>query len=141
MAYDPTNVFGRILRGELPRELLCEDSHAIAIMDAMPQSEGHALIITREPAATIFDISPEGLSACIRMAQRVAVAVRQAFEAAGLLIVQTNGSAAGQTVPHLHIHVIPRRPGEGMQAHAAQPVDPARLRASAERIRQHLSQA
>jgi histidine triad (HIT) family protein len=138
VAYDPTNTFGKILRGELPRELLCEDEHAIAIMDAMPQSQGHCLIITREPAATIFEISPDGLAACIRMTQRVAIAVRRAFEAPGLLIAQTNGSAAGQSVPHLHIHVIPRQSGEVLRAHAAVPADRVQLHADARRIRQYL---
>ena len=138
MSYDPNNVFARILRDELPSERLCEDAHAIAIMDAMPQSDGHALVITREPAVTVFEISAEGLAACARMAQRVAIAVQRAFDLPGVMIVQVNGTAAGQTVPHLHVHVIPRRHGEQLRMHAAVKADPAQLRLAAERIRQHL---
>jgi histidine triad (HIT) family protein len=138
MAYDPQNVFARILRGELPCTPLFEDQYTLAFMDLMPQTEGHALVITREPAETLFDLSPEGAAACIRTTQRVAAAVKRAFDAPGIMITQVNGAVAGQTVPHVHFHVIPRRPGEQLLMHAAVKADPEALRQQAERIRRLL---
>lgn len=138
MAYDPQNVFARILRGELPCVRLFEDEHTLAFMDLMPQSEGHALVITREPAETLLEMSPEGAAACMRTTQRVAAAVKRAFDPPGILITQVNGAAAGQTVPHVHFHVIPRRPGQALLMHSAVKADPDILRQQAERIRQWL---
>ncbi len=141
MSYDPDNVFARILRHELPCEQIYEDAHTLAIMDLMPQSEGHALVITREAAETLLELSPEAAAACIRATQRVAAAVKTAFEVPGILILQANGAAAGQTVPHVHFHVIPRRAGERLHPHASVKADPAQLRANAQRIRRCLSGA
>lgn len=138
MTYDPLNVFARILRGELPSERLFEDAHTLAFMDLMPQAEGHALVIPREPAATLFELSPDGVAACMRTTQLVAAAVKRAFDAPGIMIMQVNGAAAGQTVPHVHFHIIPRRPGEQLRMHAAVRADPAQLREQAERIRRAL---
>jgi histidine triad (HIT) family protein len=135
MAYDPQNVFARILRGELPCERVYEDAQTLAFMDLMPQSEGHTLVITREPAETLFDLSTEGAAACIRTTQRVAAAVKRAFDLSGVMIVQVNGAVAGQTVPHVHFHIIPRRAGDRLLMHAAIKADPTQLRANAERIR------
>jgi histidine triad (HIT) family protein len=134
VTYDPLNVFARILRGELPSERLFEDAHTLAFMDLMPQAEGHALVIPREPAATLFELSPDGAAACMRTTQLVAAAVKRAFDAPGIMIMQVNGAAAGQTVPHVHFHIIPRRPGEQLRMHAAVRADPAQLREQAERI-------
>jgi histidine triad (HIT) family protein len=138
MSYDPQNVFARILRDELPSERVYEDAQTLALMDLMPQSEGHVLVISREPAETIFELSSEAAAACIRTTQRVAAAVRCAFEVPGIMIMQMNGSAAGQTVPHVHFHIIPRRPGEPLRMHAAVKADPAQLRVHAELIRRCL---
>jgi histidine triad (HIT) family protein len=138
MAYDSQNVFARILRSELPCVRLFEDEHSLAFMDLMPQSEGHALVITREPAETLFDLSPAGVAACMRTTQHVAAAVKRAFDAPGILITQVNGPAAGQTVPHVHFHIIPRRRGEQLLMHAAVKADPEALRQQAERIRRWL---
>jgi histidine triad (HIT) family protein len=138
MSYDPQNVFARILRDELPSERVYEDAQTLALMDLMPQSEGHVLVISREPAETIFELSSEAAAACIRTTQRVAAAVRRAFDVPGIMIMQMNGSAAGQTVPHVHFHIIPRRPGEPLRMHAAVKADPAQLRVHAELIRRCL---
>ncbi|HTV95193.1 MAG TPA: HIT family protein [Steroidobacteraceae bacterium] len=138
MPYDPQNVFARILRNELPSIPLFEDAYTLAFMDIMPQSEGHSLVITREPAETIFDLSPDGAAACIRTAQLIAAAVKRAFDAPGIMITQVNGSAAGQTVPHVHFHIIPRRPGQPLLMHAAVRADPRLLLEQAERIRRWL---
>jgi len=138
MAYVPQNVFARILRGELPCVRLFEDERTLSFMDLMPQSEGHALVITREPAETLFELSPEGAAACMRTTQHVAAAVKRAFDAPGILITQVNGSVAGQTVPHVHFHIIPRRPGEQLLMHAAVKADSEVLRQQADRIRRWL---
>jgi len=139
MPYDPQNVFARILRNELPSERIYEDAETVAFMDIMPQSEGHSLVIPREAAETLFELSPEGAAACIRTTKLVADAVRRAFAVPGVLIAQVNGAAAGQTVAHVHFHIIPRRPGEALFMHAAIKADPRQLRANAERIRRCLS--
>ena len=139
MAYDPQNVFARILRNELPCERLYEDTATLAFMDVMPQSEGHALVITREPAETLLELSPEGAAACMRVTQMIAIAVVRAFDVPGVMITQVNGAVAGQTVPHVHFHIIPRRPGQPLAMHGAVKADPAQLRANAERIRRCLT--
>lgn len=138
MAYDPQNAFARILRNELPCVRLFEDAQTLAFMDLMPQTPGHALVIPREAAETLFDLSPESAAACIRTTQLVAEAIRRAFDAPGIMITQVNGAVAGQTVRHVHFHIIPRRPGEQLLMHAAVKADPEVLREQAERIRRWL---
>lgn len=134
MKYDPQNLFARILRGELPSIRVYEDVFTIAIMDIMPQADGHVLILPKEPAAEIFDLSADSAAACIRTTQRVAMAVKAALNPPGILIAQVNGRAAGQTVPHVHFHVIPRREGESLRPHGAVPADLDQLREIAARI-------
>jgi histidine triad (HIT) family protein len=135
MKYDPQNPFARILRGELPSLRVYEDDVTIALMDIMPQADGHVLVLTKEPVAEVFELSAEGAAACIRTAQKVARAVKAALNPPGVMIVQLNGSAAGQTVPHVHFHVIPRHAGLELKLHAAQAADMAQLREMAERIK------
>ncbi|MBK4735413.1 HIT family protein [Noviherbaspirillum pedocola] len=134
MSYDPQNPFARILRGELPSIRVYEDDLTVAIMDIMPQAEGHVLIMPKEPAVEIFELSVEGAAACMRTTHRVARAVKAALNPPGVLIAQFNGRAAGQTVPHVHFHVIPRREGDALKPHAAVQADPAQLREIADRI-------
>lgn len=134
MSYDPQNIFAKILRGELPCIKLYEDEHTLAFMDIMPQTDGHALIIPKEAAATIFDLSPEKLAATILTTQKIAKAVRKAFNLPGMLIAQTNGAAAMQSVPHLHFHVIPRRKDDTMRMHAAIVEDQEKLKRFAAQI-------
>jgi len=119
MTYDSQNAFARILRGELPSIKVYEDDATIAIMDIMPQTEGHVLILPKEPAVEIFELSVESAAACIRTTHKVATAVKAALNPPGIMIAQFNGSAAGQTVAHVHFHVIPRREGEPLKRHAA----------------------
>ncbi len=138
MSYDPNNIFGKILRNEAPAIRLYEDDQTLAIMDIMPQSAGHCLILTKEPAETIFEMTPEGVAACMRTTQRVAHAVRKALSPEGVFIGQFNGAAAGQTVPHVHFHVIPRRQGEDLKMHAREMGDQAELERIAEQIKQAL---
>ncbi|QAU33893.1 HIT domain-containing protein [Janthinobacterium sp. 17J80-10] len=134
MKYDHQNPFARILRGELPSIRIYEDDATIAIMDIMPQSEGHVLILPKEPAIEIFELSIESAAACIRTTHKVAAAVKAALNPPGIMIAQLNGSAAGQTVPHVHFHVIPKHDGEPLKLHAAVLADQDLLREVADRI-------
>ena len=133
-SYDTNNPFARILRGELPSIRVYEDEATIAIMDIMPQADGHVLVIPKEAAAEIFALSEESAAACIRTTKRVAAAVKAALEAPGVMIAQFNGSAAGQTVPHVHFHIVPRHADIPLKPHAGVPADTGRLRELAERI-------
>lgn len=134
MAYDPQNIFAKILRGEIPCIPVYEDQQTLAFMDIMPQAEGHTLVIPKEPAETIFDLSPAAAQALIASTQKVARAVRTAMEAPGILLAQVNGAAAGQTVPHVHFHIIPRRGGEPLGLHATKMEDVEKLKGFAARI-------
>ena len=135
MAYDPDNIFAKILRGEANAHVVLDEEHCLAFMDVMPQSSGHTLIIPREPAENIFDLSTEGLAHLSATTQRVAKAVETAFKPAGLMIAQLNGADAGQTVFHIHFHVIPRYAGEGLTFHARSMADTDELAANAAKIR------
>ncbi len=136
MSYDNNNPFARILRGELPCVKVAEDDATLAIMDLMPQADGHVLVIPKEPAAQIFELSGDAAAAGIRMTQRVAAAVRAALGPDGVFIGQFNGAAAGQTVPHVHFHVIPRWEGVELRLHARDIADAAALESVAQRIRE-----
>jgi histidine triad (HIT) family protein len=136
MAYDDNNVFAKILRGELPCHKVYEDDHSLAFMDIMPQADGHTLVIPKLPAITLFDLDATALGSLMGAVQTVAAAVKKAFDAPGIVLFQLNGAEAGQTVPHLHFHVLPSSLGALMRrAHAAQIEDPQKLAGYAERIR------
>jgi histidine triad (HIT) family protein len=135
MTYDPNNVFARILRGELPSVKIYEDALTLSLMDIMPSVEGHTLIIPKEPAEMIYDLSDEGAAAVIRTTKKVAGAVRRALEAPGIMLVQLNGAAAGMSIPHVHFHVLPRRAGLDLKLHGRQMVDAATLEPIAAKIR------
>jgi len=133
--YDPNNIFAKILRGELPKIAVYDDEHTLAFMDIMPAVEGHTLVIPKEPCESIFDVSPEAAAATIRTTQKVAGAVKKALNAPGVVIVQQNGAAAGQTIFHLHIHIIPRHAGVDLTFHGKQMVKPDVLEPVAAKIR------
>jgi histidine triad (HIT) family protein len=135
MAYDRNNVFARILRGEIPSHRVYEDDLTLAFMDVMPQADGHTLIIPKVEAENLLDTPPEALSAVVLTTQRVARAVRKAFDAPGILIAQLNGRTAGQSVFHMHFHVVPRREGLELRFHARDMADPKLLAEHAARIR------
>jgi histidine triad (HIT) family protein len=135
MAYDRNNVFARILRGEIPAHTVWEDAHTLAFMDVMPQADGHALVIPRVEAENIFELPPESLAATMLTTQRVARAVQKAFDAPGVMIAQLNGAAAGQSVFHVHFHVLPRHAGLELRFHARGMADPALLAEHAKRVR------
>jgi histidine triad (HIT) family protein len=134
MAYDPQNTFARILRGEAPCVKVLEDEQVLAFMDLMPQADGHTLVVPKAAAETILELAPASAAACINAAQRLAPAILKAVEAEGLLIVQVNGSAAGQAVPHVHFHLIPRWAERPLKAHATERANAHRLEATAARI-------
>jgi histidine triad (HIT) family protein len=135
MAYDRNNVFARIVRGEIPAHKVFEDEHTLAFMDVMPQADGHTLVIPKAEAENLFDLPGPALAATILSTQRVARAVQKAFAAPGILIAQLNGSAAGQSVFHIHFHVLPRHEGLDLRFHARDMADPALLAAQAARVR------
>jgi histidine triad (HIT) family protein len=135
LAYDPNNIFARILRGELPKVTVYEDANTLAFMDIMPSVEGHTLVIPKEAAETILDLSPESAAAVMATTQKVARAVKKALDAPGIMLVQLNGTAAGQSVPHLHFHVLPREEGLDLKLHGRAMVDPKTLEPIAAKIR------
>jgi histidine triad (HIT) family protein len=138
--YDKDNVFAKILRGEIPAFKVHEDARALAFMDAMPQSEGHTLVIPKVEARNLFDIEPGALAELIKATQHVARGVRKAFNPAGMRIIQFNEPAAGQTVFHIHFHIVPCYEGVDLRFHARDRADKAVLAAHAERIRAALAQ-
>jgi len=135
LAYDSNNVFARILRGELPKVAIYEDRLTLAFMDIMPSVEGHTLVIPKEPAEDILDLSPEGAQAVIVTTQLVAKAVKRALQAPGIMLVQLNGAAAGQSIPHLHFHILPRSHGLELKLHGRSMADAKSLEPIAARIR------
>jgi histidine triad (HIT) family protein len=134
--YDPDNIFARILRGEIPAVKVWEDDHVLAFMDVFPQSEGHVLIVSKTSTArTLLDIEPEVLARLIEATRRTARAVVRALDPEGFQIMQFNGEAGGQTVFHLHFHIVPRWPDRPLKGHGHAPMaDAAVLRAVADRI-------
>jgi len=140
MAYDENNVFAKVLRGEIPCHKLYEDDDTFAFLDIMPRADGHTLVITKEKARDFFDISPEGLAKLMAVVQKLAPKIKQAMGAEGVLIQQFNGAAAGQTVFHLHVHIIPRKEGQALKPPEDKMADQAALAATAETIRKALGQ-
>ena len=134
--YDPNNIFANILRGDIPSVKVWEDNHVLAFMDVFPQSEGHVLIIAKQSQArNLLEIEPEVLARMTAALQRTAKAVEKALKPEGLSILQFNGEAGGQTVFHLHFHVIPRWKDRPMKGHGHAPMaDTQALRALADRI-------
>jgi histidine triad (HIT) family protein len=107
-AYDPQNIFAKILRGEIPCHKVYEDEHTLAFMDIMPRNDGHVLVIPKTPARNLLDVSEEALAAVMRTVRLIAPAAQAAFEADGVLLQQLSEEAAGQEVFHLHFHIVPR---------------------------------
>ena len=138
MAYDENNVFAKVLRGEIPCHQIYEDTDTLAFLDIMPRADGHALVITKEKARDLFDISPSGLNKLMAVVQKLAPKIRDAIGADGVLIQQFNGAAAGQTVFHVHVHIIPRKEGEALKPHAGKMADQAALATIAEKIRRKI---
>jgi histidine triad (HIT) family protein len=139
MAYDANNIFARMVRGEIPCIRVHEDAETLAFMDIMPQAEGHTLVIPKIAGENLYETPAESVAAAIRTTQRVARAVQRAFSAPGLIVTQFNGSTAGQTVFHLHFHIVPVYAAGSWRPHAREKADPALLESHAARIRAALA--
>ena len=134
MAYDDQNIFARILRGELPAIKIYEDDQVLAFMDIMPQADGHALVIPKTPAVTLLDLPADAAAYTIQIVQKIARAIESALDVKGIVLMQLSGEAAGQTVPHVHFHLIPSSIHQ-LGRHAAQMGDQEKIKALAEKIK------
>ena len=115
MPYDNNNVFAKILRGEIPSVKVYEDGKTLAFMDVMPETEGHVLVVPKEPAQDIFDLSSDGLAAMMATTRKVARAADKALQPDGIQLKQYNRAPAGQSIFHVHFHIIPRWNGREMR--------------------------
>lgn len=132
--YDPQNIFGKILRQELPCFKLHEDDVSLSFMDLFPQTNGHTLVIPKVASRNFLDFPADALGTYMQSVQRVAQAVTKAMQPAGLRVLQFNGAPSGQTVFHLHFHLIPIYEGGAVGMHAAQRGDDETLKANAAKI-------
>lgn len=138
MSYNDQNIFAKILRGELPAIKIYEDDRTLAFMDIMPQADGHALVIPKTPAVTLLDLPADDAAYTIQIVQKVAKAIETALDAKGIVLMQLSGTAAGQTVPHVHFHLIPSSVHE-LGKHAAQMGDQQKIAGFAEKIKAALN--
>ena len=134
--YDRENIFAKIIRGEIPNSTVYEDEEVLSFMDVFPQSEGHTLVIAKNVEAVNFlDIPSRDLEGLINRTQHIARAVKEALSPDGIRIMQFNGEAAGQTVFHLHFHIIPIWHDRTLGAHGTEPADAQTLREVAAKIK------
>jgi histidine triad (HIT) family protein len=139
-AYDPNNIFAKILRGEMPCYKVYEDDKTLAFLDIMPRAPGHALVLPKAPVRNILDASPDDLAHVITTVQRIARASMELFGADGVTIQQFNESAGGQVVFHLHVHVIPRQNGVALKPPASVKEAPDVLAQQARKLMTALTQ-
>ncbi len=133
-AYDPNNIFAKILRGELPSYKIYEDDKALAFLDIMPRAPGHALVLPKAAARNILDVTPDDLAHVMQVAQKIAKVSVQVFGADGVTLQQFSESAGGQVVFHLHVHVIPRTEGIALKPPASVKETPDVLKEQAARL-------
>ncbi len=138
-AYDTNNIFAKILRGEIPSVKVYEDDDTLAFMDVMPQAPGHLLVVPKAGSRNILDADPAVLAKTIAVVQKLAVAAKEAFDADGVYVAQFNEPAAGQTVFHLHFHIVPRKEGELLKPHSGAMADSEVLKSHAEKIKAALA--
>jgi histidine triad (HIT) family protein len=136
--YDPNNIFAKILRGEIPSHKIYEDDDALAFMDVMPQVDGHCLVIPKTPSRGLDDAEASTLAKLMPIVQKVARAAVKAMNADGFQIRQYNEAAGGQTVFHLHFHILPMKEGVPMKPHSGQMADHSMLAEQAKRMRSAL---
>lgn len=137
--YDDQNIFAKIIAGDAPAIKIFEDDVAVAFMDIFPQSPGHCLVVPKEPARNLLDLSDDMAAAAIQRVKALAKAVETALEPDGIVVTQFNGAPAGQTVFHIHFHVIPRWEGEPLGRHGGGQVDMDELKAQADKIKAALA--
>ncbi len=123
MTYDPNNIFAKILRGEIPCHKIYEDEHTLAFMDVMPQVDGHCLVIPKAGSRNLLDAETSTFTPLMTTVQKVARAAKAAFKAGGVQIRQYNEEAAGQTVFHLHFHILPLSEGQSLRPHTGPMAD------------------
>jgi len=140
-SYDPNNIFAKILRGELPAYKVYEDDRTLAFLDIMPQATGHTLVIPKAPSRNILDAAPDDLAYVVKIAQKIAKVAMAVFSADGVNLIQFNEPAAGQTVYHLHVHVIPRQDGVPLRPHGSYKEDPGVLAEQAAKLAAALKDA
>ncbi|MGX5700694.1 HIT family protein [Acinetobacter kookii] len=137
MLYDDQNIFARIIRNELPAIKVYEDEQVLAFMDIMPQAEGHTLVIPKTPAITLLDLPPDAAAYTIQIVQKIAQAMKVALDVQGIVLMQLSGASAGQTVPHVHFHLIPSSVHE-LGKHALSMGDQEKIKVLAEKIKAEL---
>lgn len=126
--YDAQNIFAQIIRGEAPCYKLYEDDDVLAFLDLFPQSLGHALVVPKRSAArNILEVDSDALCKVMGVVQRLTRVIVEELNPDGVQVAQFNGAPAGQTVFHIHVHIVPRYAGQGLGIHAAQKADPAEL--------------
>lgn len=135
MQYDPNNIFAKILRGEFPCHKIYEDDHTLAFMDVMPQVDGHCLVVPKQASRGLLDADPIRLAHLMTTVQKVAAAAKSAMNADGIQIRQCNEEAGGQTVFHLHVHILPMKHGEGLKPHSGKMADHGELAKRADLIK------
>jgi histidine triad (HIT) family protein len=133
-SYDPNNIFAKILRGELPAYKVYEDDRTLAFLDIMPQATGHTLVIPKAPSRNMLDADPDDLAYVVKVAQKIAKVAMSVFSADGLTVIQFNEPASGQTVYHLHVHVIPRQDGVPLKPHGSYKEEPGVLAEQAAKL-------
>jgi histidine triad (HIT) family protein len=138
MTYDANNIFSKILRGEIPSHKIYEDEHTLAFMDVMPQVDGHCLVIPKVGSRNLLDAELSTLTPLMATVQKVARATKAAFKADGVQVRQYNEPAAGQTVFHLHFHIMPMNEGQPLRGHSGKMADQGLLAKQAEMIRAKL---
>jgi histidine triad (HIT) family protein len=136
--YDPNNIFAKILRGEIPAHKIFENEHTLAFMDVMPMVDGHCLVVPKQASRTLLDATPSTLAHVMTTVQSVAKAAMAAMKADGCQIRQYNEAAGGQTVFHLHFHILPLKTGETLRPHNGKMADHSLLGAQAELIKAQL---
>lgn len=139
MEYDNDNIFARILRGEQPAFTVYENEHSLAFLDVMPQADGHTLVLPKFPATDLFDLDPDAARELIVAVQHVARGIQSAFEPDGIRLMQLNGTAAGQSVFHIHMHIVPVYAGAGMRGHGRDMAPTETLEKHAAMIREALA--
>ncbi len=133
--YDDGNIFAKMLRGQAPCAKVYEDTGILAFMDLFPQGRGHTLVIGKTPARNLMDVDPEALASLMKGVQKIAKAIQVSLNPDGIVMTQFNGAPAGQTVFHLHFHLIPRWEGVPLAGHGgAGMADPVELAAVAKEI-------
>ena len=140
-AYDPNNIFAKILRGELPCYKVYEDDKAIAFLDIMPRAPGHTLVLPKAPARNLLDVDTDDLAHVAKVAQKVAKAAMTALGADGVTVQQFNEGPGGQVVFHLHVHIIPRKSGVPMKPPASEKEKPEVLADIAKKLSAALASA